>query len=144
MSGELLPLLAQSPQKQLQLDKHYQLTIVGLTDEGEGYGFIDSHKVLVPYTIVGESVEGQLYFRRGRQPALRIRHLTVSSPNRAQAFCPKFSYCGGCSLQHLKQTSYRSFKQSLLQEALESRNIDYKVSFGFWGQPSQRRRLALS
>ena len=64
-------------------------------------------------------VSGQTYFRRGKQKALRVEKVLEQSELRGQPFCPKYTLCGGCQLQHLKLEAYQNFKTQLLHNALK-------------------------
>lgn len=112
--------------------------------EGEGVSELNDKKVYIPYSLDGELVTGTPYFRRGKQQAFRIEKVLESSEQRGEAFCPKFTLCGGCQLQHLKLSSYKSFKEGLLNQALSDHNIDYKAKFTYWAGTAQRRRVSLS
>lgn len=42
--------------------------------------------------------------------------------------CPHYDECGGCSLQHLDEQTYYSFKQNILQKAITSLGVDTAVA----------------
>lgn len=118
--------------------------VCGQSREGEGYSTVDDKKVYIPYALENEIIKGQPYFRRGKQQAIRVEEVLEPSSKRGTPFCPKFTLCGGCQLQHLKSSSYKQFKEDLLNQALKDYDINYKASFAYWSTQSQRRRVSLS
>ena len=49
--------------------------------------------------------------------------LLEAAPERCEPPCPHFGPCGGCSLQHMENEAYRSWKLRLLTHALERAGI---------------------
>ncbi|HEY5425385.1 MAG TPA: 23S rRNA (uracil(1939)-C(5))-methyltransferase RlmD [Candidatus Tumulicola sp.] len=47
-----------------------------------------------------------------------LRSLVVTSPDRAQPFCPVFGDCGGCQVQHLGYPAQLAWKRDVLRNAL--------------------------
>ncbi len=93
---------------------------------GEGEGRIDGKKIFVPYTASGDVIEVRI--TREQKDFLRGELVRVVEPSadRVAPPCNWFMQCGGCSLQHLSQSSYRHFKQTMAQEAV--RKAGYDVS----------------
>ena len=122
----------------------HEVFITELAGEYEGICLINNEKIYVPYALKGEKILGEIYFRRGKQKALKIVKILEPSSERIEPFCPKFTLCGGCSLQHIQEQNYRKLKTKQLQKALVDLEIPYEASFSYWGKQHERRRLSLS
>jgi 23S rRNA (uracil1939-C5)-methyltransferase len=96
------------------------LTIAGLNERGEG---VADDATIVPGALPGETaiVETQSAKRA------RVREILVSSPERAQPFCPHFGVCGGCAAQHMSAALYRRWKRETLVRALERARLAAEV-----------------
>ena len=77
-------------------------------------------KVFVPYTLEGEEVEAQIILEKKDYCLANLKKVLKASSQRAEAPCIYYTNCGGCNLQHLSDTSYKSFKQRQLDEIIQS------------------------
>ncbi len=116
-----------------------------LESQAEGKYYDEIGPVYVPKALPGEEIEGEIYFRRGKQRALRIEKILKASSDRVEASCPHYARCGGCSLMHLTENSYKSFKVDYLIKTLQQRGITLDKNLaGFWSEPGSRRRVSIS
>ncbi len=74
-----------------------------------------------------------------------ILTLTENDPRRVAAPCPYFEKCGGCSLQHVNEETYRDWKIEKIRLALERTYIDVEK----WEEPvflpaATRRRTTMA
>ena len=89
------------------------VTIARLGQRGDGVAEHEGRRVYVPFTLPGERVEIAIDGERGT-----LASVLEPSPDRIAPFCPHFSQCGGCQLQHLARPSYEAFKRGLVESAL--------------------------
>src|SRR5882724_7357424 len=93
---------------------------------GDGVVLADGQNVYVPYTLGGETVEVEPL--PGHHPdRRRLLGVVDASPERIPAFCPHFTVCGGCAIQHWDADKYRAWKRNLVVEMLAQAKLDCEV-----------------
>jgi 23S rRNA (uracil1939-C5)-methyltransferase len=118
-----------------QTDTLVQLTIERLGHRGDG---VAEGPIFVPYALPGERIEAEVQGERGRLVALQ-----EPSPDRIEPFCPHFTRCGGCAIQHLGAPAYQAWKRSLVVEALGQAGINVPVEPLVDAHGRGRRRATL-
>ncbi|WP_448146541.1 class I SAM-dependent RNA methyltransferase [Labrys miyagiensis] len=118
-----------------QTDTSVQLTVERLGHRGDG---VAEGPVFVPYTLPGERIEADVHGDRGSLVALQ-----EPSPDRIDPFCPHFTRCGGCAIQHLAAPAYQAWKRSLVVEALGQAGVDVPVEALVDAHGRGRRRATL-
>lgn len=113
--------------------------ITSMGRRGEGVARLDGGgSVFVPYVLPGEqavvAVEGE---------RARVVTLTRESAERVEPFCKHFGRCGGCSLQHWSQDSYRAWKVGLVETAFRNRDMDVALEPMIDAHGAGRRRVVL-
>lgn len=87
--------------------------------DGRGIARIDGKTTFIQNALPGETVSFQ-YLRQKRDfDEGRVISVIKSSPHRAEPRCPHYLLCGGCSLQHLDESTQIHEKQALLLDLLE-------------------------
>jgi len=114
------------------------VSISALGDRGDGIAHAETGTLFVPFALPGETAEVDAEGDRGT-----IRALLTSSPNRIEPFCPYFTTCGGCTLQHLGPTLYEGFKRGLVESALVQAGITVAVEPLIEAHGEGRRRATL-
>ncbi|MEZ5850779.1 MAG: hypothetical protein R3D68_09050 [Hyphomicrobiaceae bacterium] len=67
----------------------------------------------------------------------------TSPERRGEALCPHFGACGGCSLQHLSDDLYTTWKASQLTQALQRHGLETEgIVAPLWRVPANSRRRA--
>lgn len=79
-----------------------ELTIEGLSDKGQGVGYIDTDSgpqvVHVPHTLPGDRALVSLMRKRKKVVQTRLEKVLTPSPKRIQPRCRHFGLCGGVSV----------------------------------------------
>lgn len=105
----------------------------------EGDGVIETAEGVryVPGVLPGERVllQGEL---AQRDPD------SISADRRSEPLCPHVEACGGCSLQHMSDETYRRWKPSVLSDALASHGIEAKLEAMIVAPMRSRRRAVLT
>jgi 23S rRNA (uracil1939-C5)-methyltransferase len=114
------------------------VTIQSLGQHGEGVAEIAGQRHYVPFALPGEDVEISIDGDRGA-----LLDLRTTSPDRITPFCPHFTFCGGCQLQHLGPDLYATFKRSLVEAPLARAGIDIDVGPLRDARGNGRRRATL-
>ncbi|MFV1874507.1 class I SAM-dependent RNA methyltransferase [Nioella sp.] len=104
----------------------------------KGDGIAEGH-VLVPLTLPGETVEGDIH--DGRMDAPRI---LTPSPDRVKAPCSHFRQCGGCSLQHASDSFLANWKSQVIETALAAQGLTADFRPIHISPPRSRRRATLA
>lgn len=127
-----------------------ELGISGLGASGDGMAETPAGKFYVPLTAPGDRVRAEELSMRGDAHLCRATEILEASPARRVPPCPHFAAigkagCGGCSLQHLDEKTYRAFKLSVVETALRHAKAEPKE----WAEPSwtgegQRRRAVFA
>jgi 23S rRNA (uracil1939-C5)-methyltransferase len=105
---------------------------------GECSTSISGESVYLPYVLPGETVR---IAREGKYG--RLEEVLSPSPDRIPAFCPEFTRCGGCSVQHWRLENYRAWKRSLVETALLHRGLSVPISELVDAHGAGRRRATL-
>jgi len=117
-----------------------ELTVEALGARGDGIAKIEGDSVFIPHTAPGDRVRVSL------APKNRVSSIErlADGPDRVDPPCPHFEICGGCSVQHIAEAAYVSWKENILREALLRRQIDpAPIRPMARGAPGRRRRARL-
>ncbi len=104
-------------------------------------GRTEAGPVFVPNALPGEQVLVRFGKPWSEGFAARVVERITDAPDRVEASCPHFGYCGGCATQHLAQASYAEWKRGLLLEALERKGVPIDIVGDLILCPPARRRL---
>jgi 23S rRNA (uracil1939-C5)-methyltransferase len=108
---------------------------------GDGVALVDGDSIYVPYTLAGETVEVAAI--PGHPDRRRLLNVTSASETRTAPFCPHFSVCGGCAIQHWAGEHYRAWKHGLVVETLRHAKLDCAVAPLIDAHGAGRRRITL-
>ena len=114
------------------------VTVERLGVKGDGEVRIDGDWVPVPGALPGEQVRIAV-----EGPRARLLEIVTPSPDRATPPCPHFGVCGGCRLQHMAEGACRTFKRSLVVNALKAQGLEPEVEETWVSSPGSRRRIPL-
>lgn len=121
------------------------LKVQSLGAQGDGIAHAEGGPVFIPFSLPGETVAVAKVKDQGT-----IMSITEASPDRIEPACRHFGpdgkggTCGGCSLQHMSDASYRIYKRGLVVAALKSKGIDAPVEELVACAPKQRRRAVFA
>lgn len=121
------------------------VTIQTLGTEGDGVAFTADGPVYVPFALPGDRVAIARVKNRGT-----IMSIPSPSADRRAPACRHFGpdgingSCGGCSLQHMADKAYRTWKRGLVVEALRARGLAPEVGALIAAAPGERRRVAFA
>lgn len=117
-----------------------EVDIAALGAQADGIAEIRGGSVYVPYVLPGERV---LVRPAGEGRADFVR-VVAAAPNRVDPACPHFTFCGGCSLQHMEATSYAAWKHAQVDAALKARGIEAAIEPLVSAHPRTRRRATFA
>jgi 23S rRNA (uracil1939-C5)-methyltransferase len=118
-----------------------RLLIDHVGHRGDGMAFADGIDVYVPYALGGETVEVEQ--AHGHPDRRRLLAVETTSPERIAPFCPHFTVCGGCAIQHWQADRYRAWKRDLVIETLRQAKLDCEVGELIDAHGAGRRRMTL-
>jgi 23S rRNA (uracil1939-C5)-methyltransferase len=118
-----------------------ELVVESLGAQGDGVATHDGERLIVPLALPGERWQ---VGRRGRERIVEPLACLDASPERRQPVCRHFAACGGCSLQHLPETTYETLKVGRIEGALQARGLRPPRPIALRrSPPGSRRRLRL-
>ena len=105
-----------------------KLEVSGLGARGDGLAYHDGQLVYLPSCVPGDIVEVRFLEQGKKTPSIEVLQLIKSSPKRVEPECRHFDECGGCSLQHFNDETYREWardrvKMALLQQGLADNTV---------------------
>jgi 23S rRNA (uracil1939-C5)-methyltransferase len=118
-----------------------RLVIDHLGHLGDGVAVTSGGAVYVPGALPGETVDVE--GAAGHAGRVRLAQIVSASPKRISPACPHFGVCGGCAVQHWDAECYRTWKRSLVVEALERVGLDPPVADLVDAHGAGRRRAVL-
>ena len=113
------------------------LTIARLGARGDG---LTEGGLAVPGALPGERVRVRV--RRGDRVGTLVA-VEEASPERIAPFCPYFSACGGCAVQHLAPGPYAAWKRGIVASALAQARIETDLRPLLDAHGAGRRRITL-
>ncbi|MBB5765535.1 class I SAM-dependent RNA methyltransferase [Methylorubrum rhodesianum] len=113
------------------------LTIARLGARGDG---LTEGGLAVPGALPGERVRVRV--RRGDRVGTLVA-VEEASPERIAPFCPYFSACGGCAVQHLAPGPYAAWKRGIVASALAQARIETDLRPLLDARGAGRRRITL-
>jgi 23S rRNA (uracil1939-C5)-methyltransferase len=119
-----------------------RLVIDHVGHRGDGVALAGGQAIYVPYTLGGETVEVApvLGHHPDRRRLLAVEH---ASEARIAPFCPHFTVCGGCAIQHWEVERYRAWKREIVVETLALSKIECDVAPLIDAHGLGRRRITL-
>lgn len=108
---------------------------------GDGVALSPGGNIYVPYTLGGETVEATAV--HGHPDRRKLVEVKQPSPERIAPFCPHFSVCGGCAIQHWETGAYSAWKRNIVVETLAQAGIATEVAPLVDAHGSGRRRMTL-
>lgn len=118
-----------------------KVTIDSLGHKGDGSATVDGKPYYFPGVLPGEEVS----IVPNNSVGWQLSEIVSKSERRQTPTCVHFGICGGCSMQHMKQSDYIDWKRNGLLETLAQRGFD-DIAVGPMTatQPNSRRRVVLS
>ena len=116
-----------------------EIEITTLGHRGDGVAETETGTIYVAGALPGETVRANVVDGRAQNPVIEKR-----SPDRVEPVCRHYDACGGCSVQHLAQSPYLSWKRGLVEKALCDRGIETDVSDTIAATVGGRRRAVLT
>ena len=118
-----------------------RLEIDHVGHRGDGVAISGAREVFVPYTLQGETVETEVI--PGHPDRRHLTQVLRPSAERIDPFCPHFTVCGGCAIQHWRADAYRAWKRGLVVETLAQAGIACEVDELIDAHGEGRRRIVL-
>ena len=93
--------------------------IHGIGSSGEGVGRVDDFTVFVPFALPGETVKVAINMVKKTYATGRLLEIVTMAPNRIDASCDLYGFCGGCQLQHITYEGQLSLKTQKVKDVIE-------------------------
>ncbi|MGD9888737.1 MAG: 23S rRNA (uracil(1939)-C(5))-methyltransferase RlmD [Halothiobacillaceae bacterium] len=96
----------------------FEVDITGFTHEARGVAHHEDKAVFVDGALPSERVKVLLTKPHRRFDEAEVIEVITPSPDRVEARCAHFGVCGGCSLQHMRDSAQIDSKQGVLLDNL--------------------------
>ncbi len=96
-----------------------QLTITGMTNEGNGVGKANEMAVFVPMTAVGDVVNVKITKVLKSYAFGIVDEIITESDERCENDCEVFKKCGGCSFRHITYDGELKIKDNFVKDAFK-------------------------
>jgi 23S rRNA (uracil1939-C5)-methyltransferase len=116
------------------------VTIESIGGLGDGLARLSGKPVYVPKSTGGDELSISIINETKEFARGEIKEVLKPGPDRVAAPCPHYDHCGGCSLQHLTETSYKQFKRDVVKQAIGYSGFDYENPEFHFLKPDIRRR----
>lgn len=100
------------------------ITAEKMVTGGDCIGNLNGKKVFIPYAIPGEKLEVEITNDQRDYCNCRILNVVQPSEHRVLPFCPLYTKCGGCNMQHIDSSFQRQLRIEILREAFLREGID--------------------
>ena len=95
-----------------------KIKIEKLVSGGHGLGYLDGRVILTPFSAPGDELLIDIERARKGVTWGNIKQILSPSPSRIEPFCPHYTECGGCQLQHISYAAQLECKRLMLDDAL--------------------------
>jgi tRNA/tmRNA/rRNA uracil-C5-methylase (TrmA/RlmC/RlmD family) len=96
-----------------------ELEITDIAFGGDGVGRAARQVVFVPFTMIGEHVEAEIYRQEKQFARARLRRVLTPSPQRIPSKCFHFGQCAGCQYQHIPYPTQCVLKTKQVRDVME-------------------------
>lgn len=129
----------------VELNKIYEIEIVGLGANAEGVGRLEDFTIFVENALVGEKVLAKIEVVKKNYAVGKLIKILRESPDRVEPICPIYFECGGCQLQHLKYSAQLEIKKKIVSDAVERigklRNVEIFDTLGMENPLHYRNKM---
>ncbi|MCQ2241461.1 23S rRNA (uracil(1939)-C(5))-methyltransferase RlmD [Treponema sp.] len=91
---------------------------------GDCIGSLNGKKVFIPFAIPGEKIEVEITNDARDYCNSKILRVIEPSDKRVMPFCPLYTNCGGCNLQHIEYSFQKELRAQILRDAFEHEGIE--------------------
>lgn len=103
----------------MQIGDQIEIHIDAYSHEGWGVGRVDGFVIMVPGALCNERCKVQIRELFRSYATADLLQVRTSSPERREPFCPYFTKCGGCDLQHMSYEESLRLKRQTVTDALQ-------------------------
>lgn len=96
-----------------------EITITGVTNEGNGVGRYENMAVFVPFTAVGDVIECKIVKVKKSYAYGIVNKILKLSDKRCESNCDVFKKCGGCAFCHFEYEEELRVKQDFVKASFE-------------------------
>lgn len=117
-----------------------QVRIESLGQGADGVAMHENRSLYIPRALEGELVTVE---KSSADKAILLS-VEEASPHRVQPLCPHYASCGGCSMQHMDEQTYKAFKKHKVEAELKRHAVVYtQMDEPIFIPVRTRRRTAL-
>lgn len=103
----------------------FEIKIEKMDHQGRGIGYVDGKVTFIKNALPGEIVLGKLLKETKNYNVAEVVEYKKKSEHRKEPFCPYFTICGGCDLEHMTYENTLNYKKEKVQNILNKERISY-------------------
>ncbi|MCP4403042.1 MAG: 23S rRNA (uracil(1939)-C(5))-methyltransferase RlmD [bacterium] len=107
----------------IQKNSCHIITIDDISDKAQGICRVDGFPVVVDGALAGEELEIKIIKVTKNFAVGKLLQVLKPAEERIQPFCPVFTRCGGCSLQHMSYGAQLNFKTARVREHFDTAGL---------------------
>jgi len=92
--------------------------IIDISSEGKSVAKVDGMVIFIDGGVPGDIADVMITRKKNNYAEGHVTELKKSSPNRIDAKCEHFGFCGGCKWQNMTYETQLVFKQKTVEDAL--------------------------
>lgn len=93
---------------------------------GQGITSVKDKITFVPFTLPGEEIELKITKSKKKYNEAKCINIINVSKDRTKPFCPYFTTCGGCDIEHMSYDDTLTFKKEKAKNILNKAQVDFK------------------
>lgn len=106
---------------------------------GDCIAKIDGKTIFVPYAIPGETLNVEIVKDERDYSVAKIVEILKPSPYRTEPFCPHYTKCGGCNMQHITSEYQIELRKQILKDAFAREGVEVENVEVISGNPKGYR-----
>lgn len=103
----------------------FEIKIEKMDHQGRGIGYINGKVTFVKNALLGEIVLGKLLKETKNYNVAEVVEYKKKNEYRKEPFCPYFTICGGCDLEHMAYEDTLNYKKEKVENILNKERISY-------------------
>lgn len=100
-----------------------EVKIEKLDHQGRGIGYVDGKVTFIKNALPGEIVLCKIKKENKNYNVAEVVEYKKKSENRSNPFCPYYSLCGGCDLEHMSYEDTLKYKKEKVENILTKEKI---------------------
>lgn len=103
----------------------FEIKIEKMEHQGRGIGYVDGKVTFIKNALPEEIVLGKVIKETKNYNVAEVVEYKKKSEHRKEPFCPYFTICGGCDLEHMNYEDTLNYKKEKVENILNKEKISF-------------------